>query len=111
MSKNETRSRQDAESEQIEINDELKKVIKQKLDPLLQDIVVSNSATVPVIIQTTDGLKDEDRAQVNKLGGKVKDDLYIINAFSAEMPTEGILKMIQTSRIMKIYYDAEVHAI
>lgn len=96
--------------EEVEITDELKILIKQKLDPLLQDIV-ANSATVPVIIQTTDGLKDDDRNKVSNLGGRVKDDLYIINAFSADMPTEGILRLIGAGRILKVYYDAEVRAI
>ena len=94
----------------IEITDELKKQIKNKLDPLLQDIVM-NSATVPIIIQTTDGLKDEDRQRVTRVGGRVKDDLYIINAFSADIPTEGILQLIGLSRILKVYYDAEVRAV
>ncbi len=94
----------------IEITSDIKKHMKNKLDPLLQDIVM-NSATVPVIVQTPDGLKDDDRSRVNKVGGKIKDDLYIINAFSADIPTEGILQLIQTSRVLKVYYDAEVRAV
>lgn len=96
---------------EVEITDDLKKLIKRKLDPLLQDIVTASESTLPIIIQTKDGLKDEDRKQVDRLGGKVKDDLYIINAFSADMPSEGILKMISQSRILKMYYDAEVRAV
>jgi hypothetical protein len=98
-------------NEEMEFNDELKDAMKKKLDPLLQDIVKSSSATLPIIIQTSDGLKDEDRRQVSDLGGRVKDDLYIINAFSAEMPTEGILKLVKKNRVLKIYYDAEVRAV
>lgn len=97
--------------DEIVITSEVRALMKEKLDPLLQDIVTANPATIPVIIQTTDGLKDADREQVAKLGGKVKDDLYIINAFSADMPTEAVLKLIENSRILKVYYDAEVRAI
>ncbi|MFP4496952.1 MAG: hypothetical protein ACLFQV_01975 [Vulcanimicrobiota bacterium] len=84
---------------------------EKKLDPILKDIVNQNPATVPVIIQTVDGLKDEDRKKVNELGGKIKDDLYIINAFSADMSSDAVLKLIQSPRIVKVYYDAEVRAV
>ncbi|MCE1248041.1 MAG: hypothetical protein LWY06_15475 [Firmicutes bacterium] len=87
-----------------------RELMKQKLDPLLLDIVTQTGATLPLIVQTVDGLKDEDRAKVNQLGGKIKDDLYIINAFSAEMSTDAVLEMIKSERVVRIYYDAEVRA-
>jgi hypothetical protein len=87
-----------------------RELMKKKLDPLLMDIVTQTGATVPLIVQTIDGLKDEDRAKVAALGGKVKDDLYIINAFSAEMSTDAVLEIIKSDRIVRIYYDAEVRA-
>jgi hypothetical protein len=89
----------------------LQQLMEQKLDPLLLDIVNSNSMTVPVIIQTEDGLKDVDREKVEKLGGKIKDDLYIINAFSADISTDSIKELIRESRVVRIYFDAEVRAI
>lgn len=93
------------------MEENVKELIKQKLDPLLMDIVNQNPATVPIIIQTIDGLKEVDRKKVDELGGKVKDDLYIINAFSADMSTDAIVELIKESRILKVYYDAEVRAV
>lgn len=90
---------------------ELEELIDEKLDPILKDIVNQNPATVPIIIQTVDGLKDADRNKVKELGGKVKDDLYIINAFSAEMSSDAIMDLIKSSRVTKVYYDAEVRAV
>jgi len=90
---------------------ENKELIKQKLDPILQDIVNQNPATVPLIIQTVDGMKDVDQKLVTDLGGKVKDNLYIINAFSADMSTDAVLGLIQNERIIRVYYDSEVRAL
>lgn len=101
--------KESAETE--EMIEEKKKLIKEKLDPLLTDIVNANPAIIPIIIQTIDGLKPQDREIVEKLGGKVKDDLYIINAFSAEMSSDALVELLKSPRIVKVYYDAEVRAI
>ena len=90
---------------------EQRAVMEEKLDPILLDIVNQNPATIPIIIQTIDGLKDEDRKRVEELGGKVKDDLYIINAFSAEMSSDAVVSLIESPRITRVYYDAEVRAV
>ena len=45
------------------------------------------------------------------LGGKVKDDLYIINAFSADLPSGALSSLVLSPRITRIYYDAQVEAI
>lgn len=83
----------------------------QKLDPALRTIVEEGHADrVSVIVQTTDGLKDDDRKTVASLGGKVKDDLYIINAFSADLPLKAIEMLILSDRIVKLYHDSEVKA-
>lgn len=89
----------------------MKELIDKKLDPILKDIVNQNPATVPIIIQTVDGLTDYDKKLVEKLGGKVKDNLYIINAFSADMSSDAVKELIKDSRIVKVYYDAEVRAV
>lgn len=82
-----------------------------KLDPALQKIVRDQSSgDIPVIVQTVDGLKDDDRRVVEALGGKVKDDLYIINAFSAEMTVGAIESLVLSPRVLKIFYDAPVKA-
>lgn len=88
----------------------------RKFDPNLRKLLQetehgSGDDMIPVIIQTVDGLKDQDREMVERLGGKVKDDLYIINAFSAEVPRKALDSLILSERIVKIYHDAEVRAI
>ena len=83
----------------------------RKLDPALRAILDQGTLErVPVIVQTVDGLKDDDRRMVESLGGRVKDDLYIINAYSAELSAKAIEMMILSDRVLKIFHDAEVRA-
>ncbi len=83
----------------------------QKLDPSLRSLLDQGSAPqVSVIVQTVDGLKEEDRRTVGSLGGRIKDDLYIINAFSAELTPKAIEMLILSDRVTRIFHDAEVHA-
>jgi hypothetical protein len=98
----------DYSNDEIYISDDLKELLKQKMDPILFDIVTQNSLKISVIIQTPDGLKNEDRSLVEKLGGKIKHDLYIINAFSADIMSEGLIELAENPRITRIYLDAEV---
>lgn len=87
-------------------------LLHEKLDPILRNIVAQkNMKVVPVIIQTADGLTDQDRKTVASLGGTIKDDLYIISAYSAELPVEAVATLAAALRIRKIYFDAEVRAI
>ncbi|MGM9993093.1 MAG: hypothetical protein ACI376_09685 [Candidatus Bruticola sp.] len=86
------------------------KLINQKLDGELRSAVSrGGSEVLHVIVQTKDGLKDEDRRLVSSLGGTVKDDLYIINAFSADLTPKAVEMMILSDRIVRIFSDAEVH--
>ncbi|MBQ7501392.1 hypothetical protein IJT93_01570 [bacterium] len=82
----------------------------KKLDGGLKAIV-ARGGTQPlnVIVQTKDGLKDEDRKLVASVGGKIKDDLYIIKAFSADLTPKAIEMLILSDRIVRIFPDAEVH--
>ena len=85
----------------------------QKLDAFLRNRLASSSnagAPLNVIVQTVDGLKPEDRRTVESLGGKIKDDLYIIKAFSAELTVKAIEMMILSPRVTRIFIDDEVHA-
>ncbi|MBM3462372.1 MAG: hypothetical protein FJX76_09745 [Armatimonadetes bacterium] len=83
----------------------------EKLDPALRDMVAQQtSESIPVIVQTVDGLKEDDRRIVEMLGGKVKDDLYIINAFSADLTVPAIQGLVMSPRVTKIYFDAPVKA-
>lgn len=86
-------------------------LMKDKVDP---DVMIAsngdNYTPLKVIIQTKDGLQDSDRRLVESVGGKVKDDLYIINAFSADIPVKGLKKLILSPRIVRIFNDGVVRA-
>jgi len=87
-------------------------LLKEKLDPTLIEFVTKGEKrVVPIIVQTEDGLKNEDRQIMATLGGKVKDDLYIINAFSADLNASALSSLILSPRIKRIFYDAEVRAV
>lgn len=88
------------------------RLMAEKLDPRLRELVKGRvSEQLPVIVQTTDGLQEDDRRVLETLGGRVKDNLYIINAFSAEMGVHAIESLLVSPRIVRIYYDAPVQAI
>jgi hypothetical protein len=87
-------------------------LFREKLDPALyQKMKDEVDEVLSVIVQTQDGLKDEDKKLMGTLGGKIKDNLYIINAYSAEIPSNVIKSLILSPRIVKIYSDAEVRAV
>jgi hypothetical protein len=88
-------------------------LFKEKLDrDLYMKVQDDDPGPLEVIIQTTDGLKDDDKRLLNTVGGKLKDNLYIINAFSADLPScSALRKLILSPRIVKVYYDSQVRAI
>ncbi|MCQ2736866.1 MAG: hypothetical protein MJ234_06665 [bacterium] len=86
-------------------------LLKSKLDAdLMMRIGDGGSAPIQVIVQTPDGLKDSDRNLIKSVGGRVKDDLYIINAFSADIPSKGIRKLVLSPRIVRIFNDGQVRS-
>lgn len=83
----------------------------KKLDAGLREAIAEGDGSpINVIVQTIDGLKEDDRRMVKSLGGTVKDDLYIIKAFSASLPPKAIEMMILSPRVERIFHDAEVHS-
>lgn len=87
-------------------------LMREKLDAYLYEKARENlEMFLNVIVQTRDGLQEEDKKNIETFGGKIKDDLYIINAFSAEIPCNALKSLILSPRIVKIYNDAEVRAI
>ena len=87
------------------------KLTNQKLEGGLRSIVAGGSTQpIEVIIQTKDGLKEEDKRLVESLGGKVKDNLYIINAFSADISPKSIQMLILSDRIVRIFADSVIHS-
>lgn len=87
-------------------------LMKEKLDPeVYRKVQEETSEPISVIIQTQDGLKEEDKKLMKTLGGKVKDDLYIINAFSADITCNALKSLILSPRVVRVYIDAKVSAI
>lgn len=85
---------------------------KAKMDGDLIKLLDENPyEQLSVIVQTEDGLTDDDKSLVKRLGGTVKDNLYIINAFSADIPAEGLKKMILSPRVLKVFNDGKVRSI
>lgn len=83
-------------AEKLDVN--LKRVLEDQVAPEM----------IPVIVQTVDGLQDEDRSLVEQLNGSFKDDLWIIQAFSADLPPKAIDTLILSPRVVKVYHDAKV---
>lgn len=84
--------------------------MKEKLDDalrqLIQEPILPDS--VSVIIQTVDGLKEDDKNMLKTLGGALKDDLYIINSFSADLPGRALETLILSPRVTRVWLDAQV---
>jgi hypothetical protein len=79
-----------------------------KIDKYLAEFLFLLKAT-PVIVQAVDGLKDEDRKRVEELGGKVKDDLRIINSYSATLPLGKVEELARFPRVIRIWYDQPLY--
>jgi hypothetical protein len=90
-------------------------LLKEKLDPTLlkrlDDVAIDKKQSIPVIIQTIDGIQEEDRPIILALGGKIKRDLHIINAFSVDISLDALPSLVLNPRIQRIFYDAQVQAL
>jgi hypothetical protein len=67
--------------------------------------LISFSESVPIIVQTINGLKEEDRAKIGELGGKIKDDSRATNPYSATLPLGKIEELAEFHRVTSIRYD------
>ncbi len=63
-----------------------------------------------LIIQTSDGLNDEDRQMLDTLGGELKDDLWIIKGFSVKLPARGLEAVVLPERVTRVHLDGDVGA-
>lgn len=88
----------------------MNETMRRKLSPELQELI--DQGTVPdpvsVIIQTEDGLKDEDRQMLENLGGSLRDDLWIIKGFSATIPAKGLEMIVLPPRVSQVHLDGDV---
>jgi hypothetical protein len=87
-------------------------LMREKLDSeLYRKLQEDTYDDLAVIIQTVDGLNEDDRALIKTLKGRIKDNLYIINAFSADISAKSLRKLILSPRVIKVYFDAKVNAL
>lgn len=78
-------------------------------DSVLEQMMYSNEEHMHVIL-TTDTCGCEDLEQcVEKMGGKVKHKLPIINGVSAYIPTSGVKSASMERAINKVYLDERVY--
>ncbi|MDQ6868696.1 MAG: hypothetical protein M3178_09930 [Pseudomonadota bacterium] len=75
-----------------------------KLDRYLTELIDYLRAT-PIIVQTRDGLTDEDAAMIHAYGGVIKANLSIVNAYSASLPLARLGELAAWDRVTQISYD------
>lgn len=82
----------------------------EKLEPRLRTLLADPNvpASLPVIIQTFQGVTPPVMQLVEMLQGVYKDDLKIIKGFSADLSPKAIEAMILSDLIKAISYDAPV---
>jgi len=72
---------------------------------------IKNSANsaIPVIVQTQRGLQEKHKTRIQQLGGEIKQDLSLIEGFSADLSASAIKDLSKDEDIVGISYDAEVN--
>ncbi len=84
---------------------------QDKLDPGLARLLAQvppPQGLIAVMIRTPDGLKPQDQAAVESVGGRVKADLYIVDSFSADVSATGLRLLLPNPRFLHFYHDAPV---
>jgi hypothetical protein len=83
--------------------------MQSKIDAKLRELLAEKkSAPVSVIIQMKDVPGEDDRVEIEKMGGRIRKDLAIINAFSVLIPSDGIHSLAFSPRVKKIYLDGKM---
>ena len=75
-----------------------------KLDAFLTRLVSFLAAT-PVMVSTADGLQPEDRLVVAQLGGTIKSELGIVDAYTADLPLDRLAELAGLPRVRSVAYD------
>ncbi len=83
-------------------------ILTEKAQPQLLELAAQDPAhMVRVIAQKTSGSQDAEVA-VARLGGKVTRDLYIINAFTAELTADAAIELARMPFVRWVSLDAEM---
>lgn len=94
----------------------MNETMKQKLAPDLQEMIENQSLPDPVsvIIQVkgdskeTSRLTDEDRTMIKTVNGEVLDDLWLINAFSAQVPAKALEMIVLSPRVSQVHHNSDM---
>lgn len=86
------------------------KLRQEKLEPRLRQLLASPQVaeSLPVIVQTFQGVTPAVLDLVRTWGGTYKDDLKIIKGFTADLSPKAIEALILSDLIRAISYDAEL---
>jgi serine protease AprX len=81
-----------------------------KVQPILVELAAQDpNQMVQVIVQKVAGISAVEE-QVAALGGKVTQDLHIINAFAAEISAKGAIQLLKARGVRWVSLDAEVES-
>ena len=70
----------------------------------------SKDLRIPVIVQTTDGIKERHKSVLQKHAGTLNHELSMIKGFSALVPVEAIDELVREDDVTGISYDYEVQS-
>jgi len=83
---------------------------KDKIDSNLLEFLsaTKKSQLISILVKTVDGLREEDSKLIHSRGGHIKDKLYIINCYSADVPADisVIEDIARDPRVIHISLDA-----
>jgi len=86
---------------------------ESKLDNYLAELLSFIDST-PILVQTIDGLKEEDEVKIEELGGMIPDNLRILATsqdYVATLPLDKIKKLAEFSRVKRMWYDQPLHGL
>lgn len=86
---------------------------ESKLDNYLTELLSFIDST-PILVQTIDGLKEEDEVKIEELGGMIPDNLRILATsqdYVATLPLDKIKKLAEFSRVKRVWYDQPLHGL
>lgn len=86
---------------------------ESKLDNYLTELLSFIDST-PILVQTIDGLKEEDEVKIEELGGMIPDNLRILATsqdYVAKLPLDKMKELAEFSRVKRIWYDQPLHGL
>ena len=94
----------------------MNEMMRKKLSAELQDMVEARSVPDPVSViimvkgedDAQSRLNEADRQMIDHVGGKVLDDLWLINGFSADVPARALEMIVLSPRVQQVHHDSDV---